>query len=217
VEAKMGRIRILVADDHTMICAGLAKLLEPHYEVVGCVEDGVALLKAAGALKPDIVLLDIGMPLLNGLDAARELRKRMPYVKLIFLTMESDSYIAAEAFRAGAVAYLLKTSRPAELLQAVHDAVRGVSYVTPQISRAMEARFIRDPRALDRPEQLTGRQREVLQMLAEGRSMKEIAYVLEIAHRTVRFHKYRIMDELGITTNSDLVKYAVRHGMISAA
>jgi DNA-binding NarL/FixJ family response regulator len=212
----MGRTRILIADDHTMICAGLAKLLEPRYEVVGCVEDGVALLKAADALKPDIVLLDIGMPLLNGLDAARELKKRMPHVKVIFLTMESDSYIAAEAFRAGALGYLLKTSLPAELLQAVHDAVRGVSYVTPQISRALEDRFIRDPRALDRPEQLTGRQREVLQMLAEGRSMKEIAYVLEIAHRTVRFHKYRIMEELGVATNSDLVRYAMSHGMISA-
>jgi DNA-binding NarL/FixJ family response regulator len=212
----MGRTRILIADDHTMICAGLAKLLEPHYEVVGCVEDGVALLKAADALKPDIVLLDIGMPLLNGLDAARELKRRMPHVKVIFLTMESDSYIAAEAFRAGALGYLLKTSLPAELLQAVHDAVRGVSYVTPQISRALEDRFIRDPRALDRPEQLTGRQREVLQMLAEGRSMKEIAYVLDIAHRTVRFHKYRIMEELGVATNSDLVRYAMSHGMISA-
>jgi DNA-binding NarL/FixJ family response regulator len=199
-----------------MICAGVAKLLEPHYEVVGCVEDGVALLKAADALKPDIVLLDIGMPFLNGLDAARELKKRMPHVKVIFLTMESDSYIAAEAFRAGALGYLLKTSLPAELLQAVHDAVRGVSYVTPQISRALEDRFIRDPRALDRPEQLTGRQREVLQMLAEGRSMKEIAYVLDIAHRTVRFHKYRIMEELGVATNSDLVRYAMSHGMISA-
>jgi DNA-binding NarL/FixJ family response regulator len=200
-----------------MICAGLAKLLEPHYDVVGSVEDGVALLKAAMLLKPDVVLVDIGMPLLNGLDAARELKKKMPYIKLIFLTMESDSYIAAEAFRAGAVAYLLKTSRPAELLQAVHDAVCGVSYVTPQISRALEDSFVRDPRALNRPGQLTSRQREVLQMLAEGRSMKEIAYLLEIAHRTVRFHKYRIMEELGITTNSDLVKYAMRHGMISAA
>ena len=211
----MRRTRILLADDHTMICAGLAKLLEPHYEVVGSVEDGRALLKAAEELKPDVVLLDIGMPLMNGLDAARELKKRMPYIRMIFLTMESDSYIAAEAFRAGASAYLLKTSRPAELLQAVQDAVRGVSYVTPQIRRAMEDRFIRDPRG-GAKKQLTGRQREVLQMLAEGRSMKEIAYVLEIAHRTVRFHKYQIMEELGITTNSDLVKYAMRHGMTSA-
>jgi DNA-binding NarL/FixJ family response regulator len=213
----MDKIRILIADDHRMMCAGLAKLLEPCYDVVGCVEDGVALLKAAGSLKPDVVVLDIGMPLLNGLDAARELKKRMPYIKLIFLTMETASYIAAEAFRSGAAAYLLKTSRPAELLQAVHDAVRGVSYVTPQIGQALEDSFIRDPRALDRPDHLTSRQREVLQMLAEGRSMKEIAFVLEIAHRTVRFHKYRIMEELGIATNSDLVKYAMRHGMISAA
>jgi DNA-binding NarL/FixJ family response regulator len=211
----MRRTRILLADDHTMICAGIAKLLEPHCEVVGSVEDGRALLKAADELKPDVVLLDVGMPLMNGLDAARELRKRMPHIKVIFLTMESDSYIAAEAFRAGASAYLLKTSQPTELLQAVHDAVRGVSYVTPQIRRAMEDRFIRDPRG-GAQKRLTGRQREVLQMLAEGRSMKEIAYVLEIAHRTVRFHKYQIMEELGITTNSALVKYAMRHGMISA-
>jgi DNA-binding NarL/FixJ family response regulator len=213
----MGRTRILLADDHTIVCAGLAKLLEPHYEIIGIVEDGRALLKAAGELKPDVVLLDIGMPLLNGLDAARELKKRMPQVKLIFLTMESDCYIAAEALRAGAAAYLLKTSPAAELLQAVRDAMRGVSYVSPQIGRAMEDRFIRNPRALDRPSQLTSRQREVLQMLAEGRSMKEIAYILEIAHRTVRFHKNQIMEELGITTNSGLVKYAMKNGMISVA
>lgn len=213
----MRRTRILLADDHAMICAGVAKLLEPHYEVIGTVEDGRALLKAADELKPDVVVLDIGMPILNGLDAARELKRRMPHTRLIFLTMETDCYIAAEALRVGAVAYLLKTSRPAELLQAIQDAMKGVSYVTPQIGRAMEERFIRDPRALDRPSQLTGRQREVLQMLAEGRSMKEIAYILEIAHRTVRFHKNQIMEELGVTTNSGLVKYAMRNGMISAA
>ena len=213
----MGRIRVLLADDHTMICAGLAKLLEPYYEVVGSVEDGRALLKAANELKPDVVLLDIGMPVLNGLDAARELKKKMPHVKLIFLTMASDSYVAAEAFRAGALAYLLKTSSSAELLQAIHGAVKGVSYVTPAIARAMEESLIRDPRALNRPKELTGRQCEVLQMLAEGRSMKEIAYILQIAHRTVRFHKYRIMEELTISSNADLVKYAMRHGMISAA
>jgi DNA-binding NarL/FixJ family response regulator len=213
----MGRTRILLADDHTMMCAGLTKLLEPHYEVLGSVEDGCALLKAADELKPDVVLLDVGMPLLNGLDAARELKKRMPHVKLIFLTMESDCCIAAEALRAGAAAYLLKTAQAAELLQAVRDAISGVLYVTPQICRAMEDRFIRDPRALNRPNRLTSRQREVLQMLAEGRSMKEIAYILEIAHRTVRFHKSQIMEELGITTNSGLVRYAMRSGMISAA
>ena len=213
----MTRTRILLADDHTMISAGFQKLLEPHYEVVGSVADGRALLKAAAELNPDVVLLDVGMPLLNGLDAARALKKTMPHVKLIFLTMNPDSDIAAEAIRTGASAYLLKNSNPSELLQAVHDVVRGLSYVTPQISQAMEERFIRDPRTANRPRELTPRQREVLQMLAEGRSMKEIAYVLQITHRTVRFHKARIMEELGITTNSELVKYAMKQGIISAA
>jgi DNA-binding NarL/FixJ family response regulator len=213
----MKKVRILLADDHTMISAGFQKLLEPHYEVVGSVEDGRALLKAAAELKPDVVLLDVGMPLLNGLDAARALKKSMPHVKLIFLTMNSDSDIAAEALRVGASAYLLKNSKPSELLQAVHDVVRGLSYVTPQISQAMEERFIRDPAAANRPKQLTDRQREVLQMLAEGRSMKEIAYVLQITHRTVRFHKARIMEELALANDSELVQYAIKHGIITAA
>jgi DNA-binding NarL/FixJ family response regulator len=213
----MQRIRILLADDHVMICAGFRKMLEPQYEVVGAVEDGRTLVKAALELKPDVVILDVGMPLLNGLDAARELKKHMPQVRLIFLTMNADSDIAAEAFRVGASAYLLKNSQASELLQAVHDVVRGLSYVTPQIKRGMEERFIRDPRAANRPRELTGRQREILQMLAEGRSMKEIAYVLQITHRTVRFHKARIMEELGITTNSELVKYAMKQGIISTA
>jgi DNA-binding NarL/FixJ family response regulator len=212
----MTRTRILLADDHTMIAAGLQKLLEPHYDVVGSVEDGRALLKAAAQLKPDVVLLDIAMPWLNGLDAARELKKTLPAVKLIFLTMNADPDIASEALRIGASAYLLKTSQPSELLQAFHDVIRGISYVTPQISRTMKATFLRDPNALNRSRELTGRQREVLQMLAEGRSLKEIAYVLQITHRTARFHKARIMTELGISTNSDLVKYAITHGVISA-
>lgn len=212
----MGRIRILLADDHPMICAGFQRLLEPDYEVVGYVEDGLALLRAVDELKPDVVLLDIGMPLLNGLDAARELKKRMPRLKLIFLTMNSDSDIAAKALQTGAAGYLLKTSQPSELLLAIHAVVRGGSYVTPQINRAMEEDFIRDPNALHRTKNLTGRQCEVLQMLAEGRSMKEIAFVLQIAHRTVRFHKSRIIEELGITTNAELTQYAMKHGMISS-
>ena len=212
----MGRIRILLADDHTMVAAGLQKVLEPHYEVVGSVANGHALLKSATALKPDVVVVDVAMPLLNGLDAARELRKKMPHVKVIFLTMNPDADIAAEAFRNGASAYLLKTSKAEELLQAVRDVVRGISYVTPQIGRAMEKSFIQDPQKLRRPRHLTDRQREVLQMVAEGMSMKEIAYVLRITHRTVRFHKASIMSELEITTNSELVKYALNHGIISS-
>jgi DNA-binding NarL/FixJ family response regulator len=211
----MARIRILLADDHTMIAAGFQKLLEPHYEVVGSVADGHALLKAAGELKPDVVLLDIAMPLLNGLDAARALKKTMPQVKLIFLTMNADSDVASEALRAGASAYLLKNSQPSELLQAVHDVIRGISYVTPQVSQAMEASFIRDPRSLNRPKQLSQRQREVLQMLAEGRSLGEVASLLHITHRTARFHKARIMEELEVASISELVKYAIKHGMIS--
>jgi DNA-binding NarL/FixJ family response regulator len=213
----MRRIRILMADDHSMICAGFQKLLEPHYDVLGSVEDGIALLKAASELHPDVVLLDVGMPLLNGLDAGRELRMMMPDVKLIFLTMNSDPDIASEALRSGASGYVLKVSPASELLHAVHSVVRGVLYVTPQISRAMEERFILNPRVANRPKHLTGRQCEVLQMLAEGRSMKEIAYVLQIAHRTVRFHKSRILEELGFTNHSELVRYALKHGMISSS
>lgn len=212
----MARTRILLADDHTMTAAGLQKLLEPYYDVVGSVEDGHSLLKAAATLKPNVVILDLGMPRLNGLDAARELRKTAPAIKIIFLTMNSDSDIASEAIRIGASGYLLKTSQPSELLQAIRDVVRGMSYVTPEISRAMNEIFLRDPKALNRSRKLTGRQREVLQMLAEGRSLKEIAYVLQITHRTVRFHKAQIMTELGIATNSELVKYAIKHGVISA-
>lgn len=213
----MTRTRILLADDHALVCAGFQQLLEPHYEVVGIVADGHALLQAAAQLQPDVVLLDVGMPLLNGLDAARELKKRSPRIKLIFLTMNSDFDTAAEALRIGASAYLLKTSEPAELVRAVRDVVNGVSYVTPPIRRAMEERLIRNPGSTLRPRTLSHRQREVLQMLAEGRSMKEIAYDLQIAHRTVRFHKTRIMDELHLTTNSGLVMYALKSGVISAA
>jgi DNA-binding NarL/FixJ family response regulator len=212
----MSRVRILLADDHAMICAGFQKLLEPQYEVIGCVSDGRALLKTALELKPDVVLLDIAMPLLNGLDAGRELKQAMPEIKLIFVTMNPDSDIAIAAFSIGASGYLLKNSQATELLQAVHDAVRGISYVTPQIRQAMDEIFIRDPRAVNRPKHLTNRQREVLQMLAEGRAMKEIADILQITHRTVRFHKSRITDELAITTNSELVQYAMKHGIISA-
>jgi DNA-binding NarL/FixJ family response regulator len=131
--------------------------------------------------------------------------------------MNSDLEIAAEALRVGASAYLLKSSAPSELLRAIHDVVSGFSYVTPQIQRAMEDSFIRDPRAIDRPKALSHRQREVLQMLAEGRSMKEIAYDLQITHRTVRFHKSRLMEELSLTTNSGLVMYAVKHGIVPSA
>jgi DNA-binding NarL/FixJ family response regulator len=210
----MKRTRILLADDHTMICAGFQKMLEPEFEVVGTVGDGRSLLKAAEELKPDAVLLDVGMPLLNGLDAARQLKKSMPRLKLIFLTMNPDSDVATEALRIGASGYLLKNSGGDELLKAVRDVMRGISYVTPQIRHEMEDRFIQDPKAANRPRQLTPRHREIVQMLAEGRAPKEIASILEISLRTVRFHKYEIMRQLGITSNAELVQYAIKHSLI---
>jgi DNA-binding NarL/FixJ family response regulator len=155
------------------------------------------------------------MPLLNGLDAARQLKKRMPRLKLVFLTMNPDSDLASEALRIGASGYLLKNSHGDELRKAVRDVVRGMSYVTPQIRQAMEERFIRDPKAANRPQHLTPRHREILQMLAEGRSPKEIASILGISIRTVRFHKYEIMKELGIASNAELVHYAIKHSLIS--
>jgi len=210
----MKRPRILLADDHAMICAGFQKLLEPQYEVIGSVADGLALLKSAPELKPDLIVIDVGMPLLNGLNAGRELKNLMPSVKLVFLTMNPDPDVAAEALRIGASGYLLKNSQSDELLRAVHEALRGLTYITPQIARSMEQAYIRDPRSLERPRDLSDRQRSVLQMLAEGRSPKEIAYLLRISLRTVRFHKYRIMEELGISTNSELVQYAIKHSII---
>jgi DNA-binding NarL/FixJ family response regulator len=209
------RIRILLADDHTLFCSLLRDLLEPEYEVVGTVSDGRELLKSALSLRPDVVIADIGMPSLNGLDAGRRLKQADPHVKLVYLTMNNNLEYAREALQAGASAFVLKNALSSELLKAIRDALRGVSYVAPEIRQAMAATFVRDPKAVNRPQHLTDRQREVLQMLAEGRSLGEIASRLQISYRTVRFHKLRIMEELGISKNAELVKYAMNHGMIS--
>jgi len=211
----MARVRILLADDHTLFCNLLRDLLEPEYEVVGSVSDGRELLKAAGALDPDVVLVDIGMPSLNGLDAGRRLKQANPKMKLIYLTMNNNVEYAREALQAGASGFILKNSKSSELLRAIRDALKGVSYMAPEIRQAMNEIFVRDPKAVERPQHLTDRQREVLQMLAEGRSLREIAVLLKISYRTVRFHKVRIMEELGISKNAELVKYAMKHGMIS--
>lgn len=212
----MKRTRVLLADDHEICCAGFKKLLEPVYDVVGCVGDGRELLKVAMELKPDVVVVDIGMPLLNGLDAGRELKRSLPYTKIVFLTMNPDSELAAEALGIGASAYLLKTSNASELPKAIEDALKGISYISPRVRKAMDKKGLRDPKAATRPCRLTDRQREVLQLLAEGRPMKEIADILNVTLRTVHFHKYRIMEDLGITTNAELVQYAMRRGMISS-
>ena len=211
----MGRTKILLADDHTLFCSLLRDLLEREYEIVGVAADGRELLKSAALLRPDVVLADIGMPSLNGLDAGRRLKKENPRIKLIYLTMNNSVEYARAALQAGASAFILKNSESSHVLQAVRDALRGVVYVAPEIKRAMNEIFVRDPKALDRPQRLTDRQREVLQMLAEGRSLREIADALRISYRTVRFHKTRIMEELGVTKNTELLQYAVKHGFIS--
>lgn len=213
----MASVRILLADDHTLFCSLLRDLLEPEYEVVGAVSDGRELLKAGASLRPDVALVDIGMPWLNGLDAGKRLKQANPKLKLIYLTMNNNVEYAREALQAGASAFILKNSKSAELLHAIRDALKGVSYVAPEIRRAMNEIFLRDPKAVDRPQHLTDRQREVLQLLAEGRSLQEIASLLQISYRTVRFHKVRIMEELGISKNAELVSYAIKHGMISPA
>lgn len=210
----MKKVRILLADDHAMICAGFQKLLEPEFEVVGSVGDGRALLHATSELKPDLVLVDVGMPLLNGLDAGRELKRSFPGTKIIFLTMNHDPDVASEALRIGASGYLLKTSQGDELRRAINNAMKGISYVTPQIGDALERSFIRDPNSLSRRKQLTDRQREILQMLSEGQSMKEIASILHISPRTVRFHKYRIMEEHNLKSTAELVQFAIKNAII---
>ena len=211
----MSRTRVLLADDHTLITAALRKLLEGEFEVVGSVEDGRALLNAAIDLRADVVVLDIGLPLLNGLDAGQQLRERHPGIKIVYLTQNRDPNLAVEAFRRKASGYLLKNSAASELSLAIREAVRGRSYVSPLIAKAMmECMLNRGPGAEGLPG-LTPRQREVLQLLAEGKSMKEVAAILNITTRTVEFHKYRVMELLSLKTNAELVQYAVRHGIVS--
>jgi len=209
----MGQVRVLLADDHTMVVEAFRKLLEPEFEVVGTVSDGRALINVAPGLKPDVIVLDIGMPLLNGMDAGRELKRLLPRTKLLVLTMNEDSEIASEALRTWASGYLLKRSAGAELLKAIREALKGKSYVTPRIAEKLLDQFVRDPRH-EHGKALTPRQREVLQLLAEGRTMKETADHLHVTPRTIAFHKYRIMEEFGLKTNSDLVKFAIRERVV---
>lgn len=208
--------RVILADDHKILLEAFRKLLEPHYEVVAAVSDGRALLTAAATLKPDVILLDIGMPLLNGLEAARQLKNKLPAVRLIFLTMQEDPELAVEAMRAGASGYLLKTSASSELLHAIQEALKGKTYVTPRISQGMEQSFIRDPRGRQKAKSLTPRQCEVVQLLAEGKSMKEIADVLHVTPRTVAFHKYKTMEELALKSTAELIQFAIKNHIVVA-
>ena len=202
--------RIMLADDHTILVEAFRKLLEPHFEIVATVSDGFALLDAAAQLKPDVIVVDISMPLLNGLEAAQRLKKRLPAVKIVFLTMNEDPDLAVEAMRAGAAGYLLKNSAATELIRAIQLSLKGKTYVTPRIARGMEKAFIDDPRPKSRASSLTPRQREVVQLLAEGKSMKEVASVLNLTPRTVAFHKYRVMRELRLGTTAELIQFAIK-------
>ena len=208
----MAKVRILLADDHTLVAEAIKRLLEPEYHVVGVVADGRSLIREATALKPDVVVVDLNMPMLNGIDASKQLKIMNPALKIIVLTMNEDAEIAAETMRTWASGYLLKKSAGSELVKAVQEVVRGGKYVTPALREQLVELSARDPRALEAGRELTPRQREVLQLLAEGHTMKEAAAILNVATRTVAFHKYRIMQDFGLANNSDLLRFAIKQG-----
>jgi DNA-binding NarL/FixJ family response regulator len=209
----MARPRVLLADDHTLLVGAFEKLLAGECDIVGQVADGRALLAAAETLKPDVIVLDISMPLLNGLEAGRQIKHKLRNVKLVFVTMNEDPDLAAEAFRCGASAYLLKRSAASELLTAIREVMKERSYITPLLTAGLVGSLIHGDE--HRPaNELTSRQREVLQLLAEGHSMKEVASVLNLTPRTVAFHKYRMMEQLKVKSTAELVQYAVKHYIV---
>ena len=213
----MSKTRVLLADDHAIVAEGLRSLLEDEFEFVGAVGDVRALLDASQRLKPDVIVAGISMPLLNGLDAARQLKRGGVAAKIVFLTMHAEAQLAAEAFRAGASGYLLKSSAGEELIAAIHEVVKGRAYVTPLITKDVLS-FLMAARQPTQPAvKLTPRQREVLQLIAEGRTMKEVASILNISARTVESHKYEMMEALGVQTNAELVQYAIKIGLVSVS
>ena len=209
----MKRPRVLLADDHALVLDGLRKILEPECEVVGAVEDGRSLLTAAARLKPDIILLDISMPLLNGVEAARRLRAAAPGAKVIFVTMHADATYVAGAFRAGASGYVLKRCASLELLKAINQVLSGREYVTPLIGKELGELPEWPLGTGEASGELTVRQREVVQLVAEGHPVKEIAAILNISGKTVAFHKANVMRRLGIHSTAELTKYALEHGI----
>ena len=212
----MKKPRVLLADDHQIVLEGLKSLLGEEFEIIGSVQDGRALVTQAAVLHPDVIVADISMPELNGIEAARQIKKTDKNINIVFLTMHPDATYAANAFEAGASGFVLKHSAPSELITAIHEAMKGRTYVTPLIAGDL----IRTYQEGEAPEKdlfkkISPRQREILQLLAEGKSGKEIASILNISARTVEFHKYRMMEQLHIKTSAELVRYAVKHGIIS--
>ncbi|MEX2493183.1 MAG: response regulator transcription factor [Nitrospirales bacterium] len=213
----MKRPRIVLADDHTLILEGLRKILEGDCDVVGTAEDGLKLLTVAQEKNPDVVVLDISMPRLNGLDAARQLRKLLPTCKIIFLTMHADPIYAKEAFQIGASGFLLKRSAVTELILAIQAVLKDQFYVTPVIAKEVLLPLCGGPEQVPvNTHPLTLRQREVLQLVAEGKAVKDIASILNVSSKTVEFHKTKIMRELNLHSTVELTKYAVTHGMVSS-
>lgn len=213
----MKRTRIILADDHVMLLDAIKNLLEPEFEIVGTFHDGHALLKGALEVKPDVIVLDIGMPKMNGLSAGQRLKQALPKVKLIYLTMNLDPDLAAEAFRLGASGYVVKNSAATELVHGIREVLRGKSYVTPLMTKGMVGSFIHNLERRKNPNKLTLRQKEVLQLLAEGRSMKEAAFILNVTPRTVAFHKYTMMEHLRLRSSAELIQFAIRTSIVAAA
>jgi DNA-binding NarL/FixJ family response regulator len=205
------RPRVLLADDHRLFAEGLGSLLADEFELVGVVEDGLALVEAALRLRPDLIVADISMPQLNGLDAMEQLRRDLPEVRVVFVTMHADAAYARRAMEAGAMGYVLKQSAATELLQALHAALDGQRYVTPSCADALLRSMQGGAAATALP---TPRQREVLQLLAQGLSVKQIAARLDISARTVEFHKYTLMESIGAKSLAELIRYAARHGIV---
>jgi DNA-binding NarL/FixJ family response regulator len=208
------RARLLIADDHTLLAEACKNLLEPEFEVVGIVDNGRALLRLVDELKPEVVILDIAMPQLNGLDAGEQIKHLLPVTKLVYLTMNMSPEVAAEAFRRGASGYVVKSSAVAELIIAIRRALKSESYLSPLITKETVDFLLRSRQSYSEEKRITRRQSEVLQLLAEGMSMKEIANVLNVKPGTVAFHKYRIMESLGLRTNAELLQYAIKHHLI---
>ena len=212
----MNRIRIIIADDHRLFVDALQKFLEPEFDVVGTFCDGYALVRDAPRLRPDLIILDIGMPLINGLSAGRRLKKLIPKTKLIYLTMNSDRDVAAEAFFVGASGYLVKSSAGTELLQAIRQAKFGKFYITSRMTDGEVGSFIQNIQRKRRPDKLTPRQKEVLQLLVEGRPMKQVAVLLNVSPRTVAYHKYTMMGHLKLKSSAELIQFAVKQSMLMA-
>lgn len=207
--------RVLLADDHVMLLDALRKLLEPACHVIAAVTDGRALVESAQRLRPDVIVADIGMPQLNGLDACEQLKATLPEVKLIMLTVNEDPDVAAEAIRRGALGYLLKKSASSELFAAIRQVLRGRHYISPLITHGPTMRFVSHAQHGRGPHALSLRQREVLQLLAEGCLMKQAADILKVTPRTIAFHKYSMMEQLGLRTGAELVQYAVQLGLVT--